>query len=42
MGEEVMRVTVLGAMLVLAAVLLAFVLIQALNQGRNRDEKESG
>jgi hypothetical protein len=39
MGEKAMKVTVVGAILVLAGALIVLVLIQALVDGRNRDQK---
>ena len=42
MGEEAMRITVMGAVLVAAMVLITFLAIQALTQGSNRDQKKDG
>lgn len=36
-----MRITVMGAVLVAAIVLIAFLAIQALTQGGNRDQKKN-
>lgn len=40
MGEEAMKITVVGAALVLAAVVIILVLIHAINGDRNPDPKK--
>jgi hypothetical protein len=42
MGEEAMKITVLGAILVLAAVVIALALIGNLTKQPNQDQKDSG
>lgn len=37
-----MRITVIGAVLVVAMVFIAFIAIQALTRGSNHDQKKNG